>query len=118
MTATITAEEAFFFINNPTSALDLNDTFTLKSQYSQETLVTVTSGNWSIVSENARYAEFMVDLPADFEDKHYNGYYTWALGPYTDIVKIITKPGGDVGTVDYISDNEQRTADTYFRPNY
>jgi hypothetical protein len=118
MTTTITAEEAFFFINNPTSALDLNDTFTLKSQYSQEVLVTVASGDWTIVSENTRYAEFMVDLPPDFEDKHVNGYYTWALGPYTDIVKIITQPGGDTGTVDYISDNENREADTYFRPNY
>jgi len=118
MTATITAEEAFFFINNPTSALDLNDTFTLKSQYSQEILVTVASGDWSIVSENARYAEFMVDLPADFEDKHYNGFYTWTLGPYTDIVKIITSPGGDSGKVEYISNNEERDAEVFYRPNY
>lgn len=118
MTATITAEEAFFFINNPTSALDLNDTFTLKSQYSQEILVTVASGDWSIVSENARYAEFMVDLPADFEDKHYNGFYTWALGPYSDIVKIITSPGGDLGKVEYISNNEERDAEVFYRPNY
>ena len=118
MTTTITAEEAFFFINNPTSALDLNDTFTLKSQYSQEILVTVASGDWSIVSENARYAEFMVDLPTDFEDKHVNGYYTWALGPYSDIVKIITSPGGDAGKVEYISNNEERDAEVFYRPNY
>jgi|14BtaG_2_1085337.scaffolds.fasta_scaffold04220_4 hypothetical protein len=118
MTTIITGEEATFYINSPTSALDLSDSFTLKSQYSQEILVTVASGDWSIITENARYASFTVDLPADFEDKHYNGYYTWQLGTYSDIVKIITQPGGDAGEAEYISNNETREADVFYRPNY
>ena len=118
MTTTITAEEATFFINNPTSALNINDTFTLTSQYSQDILVTVGPGDWNITSENSRYAEIVVDLPADFEDKHYNGFYTWTLGTYSDIVKIITVPGGDLGEVEYISSNENREAEVFYRPEF
>ena len=118
MTEIITTEEATFYINSPTSLLDLNDTFTLKSQYSQDVLVTVVPGNWSIVTENNRYASFTVDLPVNFNDKRYNGYYTWELGSYTDIVKIITKPGGDLGEAEYISNNENRNADVFYRPEY
>ncbi len=118
MTTTITAEEATFYINSPTSALDVNTTFTLKSQYSQDTLITVAAGDWFVDQENARFAQFTVDLPADFKEKHYNGFYTWQLGSYSDIVKIITQPGGDTGKESYISNNETRDADVFYRPNY
>ena len=50
--------------------------------------------------------------------KHKNGYYSWTIGSYGDIVKIITSPGGGSGEVEYISSNENREAATYFRPNY
>jgi len=118
MTTTISGTTATFYINSPSSALNLSDTFELKSQYSQKDTVIVASGDWSIVTENERYAEFIVDLPVGFKDKHYNGYYTWSLGPYSNIVKIITQPGGDLGESEYISNNENREADVFYRPNY
>ena len=113
MTTTINGSTATFYINNPGT---ITGEFSLKSQYSQEV---VQSGNgYSIVTQNDRYAEIVVDFPADFKDQHMNGYYTWSIGAYSDIVKLITQPGGDAGEVQYISNNEDREADVYYRPNY
>lgn len=113
MTTTINGSTATFYINNPTSIIG---DFSLKSQYSQD--VIYTTSNYLVIVQNDRYAEIVVDFPADFKDKHYNGFYTWSIGDYSDIVKIITQPGGDLGKESYISNNEDRDAEVYFRPNY
>ena len=114
MTTTITGTTGTFYMNNPPE--NITGTFYLKSQYSQDN---IQAGNaYTVVTQNDRYAQIDVTFVATFKDKHYNGYYTWSIGSYSDIVKIITQPGGDTGTVDYISDNEEREADTYYRPNY
>lgn len=113
MTTTISDSTATFYINNPGT---ITGDFSLKSQYSQEVIYTTSS--YTVTTSNDRYAQIVVDMPADFKDKHYNGYYTWSIGGYSDIVKIITQPGGDDGKVEYISNNEERDAEVFYRPNY
>lgn len=113
MTTTISGTTATFYINNPGI---IAGTFSLKSQYSQEAVL---SGNaYTITTQNARYAQVDVDVPATFADNHANGFYTVNIGDYSAIVKIITQPGGDLGESEYISNNENREADVFYRPNY
>ena len=116
MTTTISGITGTFYINNPPSDATINDPFTLKSQYSQEVIYTVSG--YDVQEQNERYAKIVVPFPADFKDKHYNGYYTFCFGDLCDIVKIITQPGGDTGKVEYISSNEDRDAEVFYRPNY
>lgn len=113
MTTTINDSTATFYINNPDT---ITGDFSLKSQYAQD--VIYTTSNYTVATQNDRYAQIDVTFPADFKDKHYNGYYTWSIGSYSDIVKIITQPGGDTGKVEYISNNEERDAEVFYRPNY
>lgn len=114
MTTTISGTTGTFYINNPPE--NITGTFYLKSQYSQEN---IQAGNqYTVVAQNDRYAQVDVTFVASFKDKHYNGYYTWSIGDYSDIVKIITQPGGDTGKVEYISNNEERDAEVFYRPNY
>ena len=114
MTTTISGTTATFYINNPPA--DITGTFYLKSQYSQDN---IQAGNqWTVVTQNDRYAEIEVTFVGSFPAKHQNGFYTWSIGNYSDIVKIITQPGGDLGEEQYISNNEDRDAEVYFRPNY
>ena len=113
MTTTINSTTATFYINSPST---ITGDFTLKSQYAQD--VIFTTSNYTVDVNNDRYAKITVTFPADFKDKHYNGYYTWSIGSYSDIVKIITQPGGDDGKVEYISNNEERDAEVFYRPNY
>ena len=113
MTTTIDGSTATFYINNPGT---ITGDFSLKSQYSQEVIYTTSS--YTIPVNNARYAKLNVTFPSDFKDKHANGYYTWSVGSYSDIVKIITQPGGGTGKVEYISSNEDRDAEVFYRPNY
>ena len=113
MTTTISGSSATFYINNPGT---ITGDFSLKSQYAQD--VIYTTSNYTVATQNDRYAQIDVTFPGDFKDKHYNGYYTWSIGSYSDIVKIITQPGGDTGKVEYISNNEERDAEVFYRPNY
>jgi len=117
MTTVINSTTAKFYINNP-GVIDSNASLVLTSQYSQKVALTITSADWTFGTQNSRYAEIIATVPATFKDKHKNGYYTWTIGSYGDIVKIITSPGGGSGEVEYISSNENREAATYFRPNY
>lgn len=78
---------------------------------------------------NARYTKWLVDtefLQPGFADEHRNGYYHLITTPipemitptYQQVVKLVFDPGGDTNTEVYVSNNEEREADTYFRPNY
>lgn len=116
MTTVLDGVTALFYINNPGPVGSIGGTFSLKSQYSQKDIA---NGNgYTILEHNDRYAKISVDFPIGFNEKHYNGFYTWTLGTHSDIVKIIMQPGGGTGEVEYISSNENREADVYFRPNY
>ena len=85
------------------------------------------------LTSNDRYSRWFVDISSypDFGDKEQDGFYqvvkTPPFGP-TDkpiigpqelgMFKLLCNPGGDINTKPYISNNEQREADTYYRPNY
>ncbi len=82
---------------------------------------------------NERYSKWFVDTSsiAGFADQHRNGFYQFCttppIGP-TDkptigvknqgLIRLIFQPGGEMDTKPFISNNEQRESDTYFRPNY
>ena len=117
MTTVINGTTLTLYANKP-ATIDLNQSIVIKSQYSQKIVLTVTTGNWVAAIDNDRYVQIEATIPATFKDEHQNGYYTWTIGNYSDIVKIITSPGGSSGEVEYISSNENREADVYFRPNY
>ena len=82
---------------------------------------------------NDRYSKWFVDVSSipGFADQHRNGFYQFCTTPPfgpTDkptlavanqgLIRLIFQPGGEMNTKPYISNNEQREADTYFRPNY
>jgi hypothetical protein len=75
------------------------------------------------VSGNSRYStsQFTVDA-SEISKEHFNGIYKAVLSigdtNYTQAVKIILTPGGDTGTVPYISNNEDREAVVYYKPEY
>lgn len=80
-----------------------------------------------------RYTRWFADTSSipEFNREHRDGFYqfviTPAFGP-TDkptigiaqqgMIKLIFDDGGSINTKNYISNNEQRESDTYFRPNY
>lgn len=126
MTSLVENNIGSFYINNPT--LKLNDATTsvwLKSQYSQEI-----EGPYDATSiqQTDRYARVTVVFPNRWDEEHKNGFYTYYIGYgdgkypniifHQDIVKLITEPGGDLGEVEYISTNEDRESEVYYRPNY
>ena len=126
MTTLVENNIGSFYVNDP--SLTMNQATTkvwLKSQYSQEI-----EGPYSAadISQTDRYARVTVTFPNGWDESHYNGFYTYYIGQgdgtypdiifHQDIVKIITEPGGGNGEVEYISTNEDREAEVYYRPNY
>lgn len=91
--------------------------FTVTSQYSKQPLVLSTVTQYS----NDRYTLLETTFPTGFGNDHKNGVYYWELGTIEKgLVKIITEPGGEMGTISYNSGEatEQREAEVYYRPNY
>lgn len=79
----------------------------------------------TLVEQNARYSQLLVNFGLDFKNEHKNGvyYYTIAAGTVefeSGYAKIITDPGGSINTVAYNSGvaTENREATVYYRPNY
>ena len=109
-----------FAVNQPNLSGALK--FVVTSQYSKQPL------NLTAVVQNSndRYTMLQTTFPTGFGDEHKNGVYYWSLVDAGDVtieeglVKIITEPGGGMGTVAYNSGEatEQREADVYYRPNY
>jgi hypothetical protein len=104
-----------------------------RSLNTQEWLGPFPLADQAIYTTNERYTRWFVDTSqiTDFNRQHRNGFYqvvvTPAFGP-TDkptlgpinlgMVRLLFNNGGEMDTEPYISNNEQREADTYFRPNY
>ena len=94
----------------------------LKSQYSHQVL----DLDCQAMISNERYTTFQVTFPTGFGDEHKNGVYYFDMIEqpsdvlFSGLVKIITEPGGAIGTVEYEADiyTEDRVADVYYRPNY
>ena len=111
-----------FSLNQPSLALGSLYAFTLTSQYSHQPLVL----DAEAVFSNERYTTFEVVFPIGFGDSHYNGVYYYNIAlvaqePFEKgLAKIITEPGGTMGTVAYESTiyTEERVAEVFYRPTY
>ena len=95
-------------------------TLELYSQYSHKTILDV---ELTIYTTNDRYTEFYFFVPADFYNEHLEGVYDYYLKKEgvsieTGNMKLVLEPGGETGTQPFVSDNDERTADTYYRPQY
>jgi hypothetical protein len=91
------------------------------------------AGDPPTVFVNKRFSRWYADTSSipNFSDQHRNGFYQYCTTPpipsltqptvgvaNQGIIKLIFDPGGDTNMEAYVSNNEQREADTYFRPNY
>ena len=105
--------------------LDLLSTynFILTSQYSHQPVIMTAVAT----ATNARSTTFYVTFPTGFGNEHKNGIYDWELKDVTNsitlekgLVKIITEPGGSLGTTNFRSgiNKEERIADVFYRPNW
>lgn len=120
MTIKIIENQSSFYAAINTPNINEDTQITVFSPYSNTVLFTLPA---ILVDSNDRYSLFTVDIPADFWDNHYNGMYTYTINLDGDILdsgsfKLITQPGGDMGTVPHISNNENREAQVVFRSNY
>lgn len=95
--------------------------FVLTSQYSHQPIIMAAT----LIETNARYSTFEITFPTGFGDAHKNGVYNWRLEQNlvtieAGLVKIITEPGGGLGTTNYTStpEIEERVAEVFYRPNY
>ena len=110
-----------FTLNLTNLQLGAYYSFILTSQYSHQPLVIAATATVT----NARYTTFTITFPTGFGDEHKNGIYNWELKTSTTtleegLVKIITEPGGGLGTTNFESgiNKENRIADVFYRPNY
>ena len=110
-----------FTLNLTNLELGANYNFILTSQYSHQPVTLVATATVT----NARYTTFSVTFPTGFGDEHKNGIYDWEILKGTaslekGLVKIITEPGGNLGTTNFNSgiNTEERIADVFYRPNY
>ena len=115
------APTQYFYLNFANQVLQ-DYVLTITSQYSHQPIVLTATA----LSTNDRYTKYSVQFPVGFADEHKNGIYDYSLRvgdlePLTyGLVKLITEPGGTLGTIAYDSgpDAENRVADVYYRPNY
>jgi hypothetical protein len=104
-----------FDVPNATGSWNLQ----LESQYSHTDLF---NGAVGIDTTNARYTEFIIDFNSDVYDQHINGIYNYKITnnevEYIGLIKIVAASGGTLNTKPFISNNEDREAVVYVRPNY
>lgn len=120
MTIKIIENQANFIVAINIPNITVNTQFEVFSPYSNKVLFDLPA---TLAESNDRYSLFTVDVPTDFWNNHYNGMYTYRVYEGTTnydegSFKLITQPGGDMGTVQHISDNENRQAQVVYRSNY
>lgn len=80
-----------------------------------------------VVETNDRYTTFTMNLTDQETEGHFNGVYNYDIQKVVNgeqivlqegLFKWINEEGGSMNTVSYISDNEDREANQYYRPNY
>lgn len=106
-----------FYINGD---FPLVDQLEFYSHYSNTTLFIAPC---SVIQSNNRYTQLQFTLSTVIGANHVQGLYQYIA--YNDsqveakgVVKVYTTPGGNNGTEPYISNNEDREAQVYFRPQY
>jgi len=74
---------------------------------------------------NRRYTEFTFTVDNATTLEHINGIYNYEVyntnAPtviYSGLMKVVSGEGGTTGTTAYVSNNEDREAVVYYRPNY
>ena len=121
MTLTIlTGTTNYSFYTNDANVTAGTFALTITSQWTNRSQISVTP---TLVLSNSRYTEWSFTLSTTEGDKHYNG-----MGNYTltrdgvelssGSLKLIYSPGGETGTTSYVSNNENREADVFYRPAY
>ncbi len=122
---TLLIQEANLTVEFTTNLVDLTldnlYTYILTSQWSHQP-VEITC---EAIETTARYTTFTMTFPTGFGNEHKNGVYNWQITRNSSplekgLVKIITEPGGSMGTTNFDSgiNKEERIADVFYRPNY
>ncbi len=121
------------FVNYELTYADANFYTWFRSLNTQEWLGPFPcAGNPPTIFKNKRFSRWYVDTTSipNFADEHRNGFYQYCTTPAIPtpqptvgvenqgLIKLIFDPGGQTNMESYVSNNEQREADTYFRPNY
>ena len=111
-------------ITNYNLAFNITDvtgswTITLKSQLSH---LNILDTSLTVEDTNSRYTEFSFDIPSDLPLEHKNGIYEYTITNGSDtevgLLKLVCGTGGTDGYTAYESNNEDREAPIYYRPNY
>jgi hypothetical protein len=114
-----TGATSYEFSSNLTN-LSGDHTLSIQSRYNKNAF------EWDLTIEesNDRYTTFSLDLTSQDVEGHYNGVYNYQITDSEDnileagLVKWINEDGGRMNTVSYTSDNENRDATQFYRPNY
>jgi hypothetical protein len=111
------------YINTPDLPEGPVYSITITSEHSNTALF---EASMIMLETNERYTAFTV-ASGDISDNHWNGIHNYTIESEIDsittiidegVFKLITTPGGTTGTNAYVSPNENREADVYYRPNY
>lgn len=121
MTLTVTTGTfAYTFFTNTANVTAGTFELTITSQWTNREVIQVTP---TLVTSNARYTEWLFTLPVNEGDNHYNGMGDFSLTKdgveiASGSLKLIYSPGGGTGSISYVSNNETREADVFYRPAY
>jgi hypothetical protein len=119
MTLYIPSNTTFGQVSFNTPNLSGDYDLVIQSQWGKEVWV------WSLVllETNDRYTEFTLTFTSDEQKAHVNGIYNYQLQQDGNVIesgllKLVVEDGGSFGTTEYISDNDDREATVYYRPEY
>lgn len=123
MTLTIeTGTTSYELSTNVVGVPSGNYTLTINSQWSNRPVIQVETDP---ILTNDRYTKWSFSLTVDEGDKHYNGMGDYIITEdisgdtiVSGSMKLIYSPGGGTGTQAYVSNNENREADVFYRPAY
>jgi hypothetical protein len=111
------------FINTPDLSTSPTYNITITSEHSNTALF---EADMIMLETNERYTAFKV-ASGDISDNHWNGIHNYTITSTLDdieeiveegVFKLLSTPGGTTGTDAYVSPNENREADVYYRSNY
>ena len=91
----------------------------IQSQWGKE----IWAWSLTLLETNDRYTEFRLSFTEAERKAHINGIYNYELQQdgaviESGLLKLVVEEGGSFGTSEYISDNEDREATVYYRPEY
>lgn len=111
------------FINTPDLSTSPTYNIAITSEHSNTVLF---DADMIMLETNERYTAFKV-ASGDISDNHWNGIHNYTITSTFEsieeiveegVFKLLSTPGGTTGTDAYVSPNENREADVYYRSNY